>query len=68
MDPTTAVFDPTIESKEPGIAPQSKGKGTNDLGIVTLGRAPAAGWIACTMDAVFLMKPQYYDLVVDVTF
>jgi hypothetical protein len=25
------------------------------------------GWIACTTDALFLEKPQYYDLVIDLT-
>ncbi|KAH9054695.1 hypothetical protein EDB87DRAFT_1424980 [Lactarius vividus] len=25
------------------------------------------GWIACTTDAVFLEKPQYYGLVIDLT-
>ena len=68
MDPTTAVFDPKIESKEPGVTPQLKGKEINGLGVVTLERAPAAGWIACTTAAVFLMEPQYYDPVIDATF
>ena len=66
--PTTPIFDSTAEGKEPGVALQLKGKEINDLGIIALERAPAAGWIACTTDAVFLMKPQYYDLVIDVTF
>ena len=45
-----------------------KGNETNDLGMVTLERAPAVGWITSTTGAVFLMKPQYYDLVIVVTF
>ena len=67
VDPTTPVFDPMTEGKEPGIAPQLKGKGINDLGIVTLERAPAVGWISCMTDAVFLRTSQYYDLVIDWT-
>ena len=65
---TTPFFDPTTEDKEPGFAPQLKGKEINDLRILALERALAVGWIACTTDATFLMKPQYYDLVIDVTF
>ena len=56
------------EGKEPSVAPQLKGKGIIDLDFVMLERAQAAGWIPCVTDAVFLMKPQYYDLVIDVTF
>ncbi|KAF8264240.1 hypothetical protein EI94DRAFT_1738825 [Lactarius quietus] len=58
--------------------PQLKGKhkeGINVLGIVTLHdidmlereSQTGRGWIACTTDAVFLEKPQYYDLVIDLT-
>ena len=61
VDRTIPIFDPTTEGKEPGVTPQSKSKGVDDLGIVTLECKPAAGWIACRMDA-------YYDLVIDVTF
>ena len=68
MDPTTLGFDPTTEGKEPGAAPQLKGKGINDLSIVPLERAPTTGWIACKSDAAFPMKPPYYDLVIDLTF
>ena len=68
MDLTTPVFDPTTEGNELGFSPQFKGKGINGLGIVTLECAPAAGWIVCMTDAVFLMKREYYDLVIDVTF
>ncbi|THH12947.1 hypothetical protein EW146_g7222 [Bondarzewia mesenterica] len=53
-----------------------KGKhkeGVNVLGIVTLhdidklireGKS-GRGWIACTTDAIFLERPQYYDLIID---
>ncbi|KAH7912115.1 hypothetical protein BJ138DRAFT_1112646 [Hygrophoropsis aurantiaca] len=55
-----------------------KGKskeGINVLGMVTLsdldkmhheGKS-GRGWIACTTDAIFLEKPSYYDLVIDLT-
>ncbi|EGO22871.1 hypothetical protein SERLADRAFT_356865 [Serpula lacrymans var. lacrymans S7.9] len=48
---------------------------TNVLGMVTLsdldkltqeGKA-GRGWIACTTDAIFLEKPYYYDLLIDLT-
>ena len=35
VDPTTPTFDPATEGKEPGVAPQLKGKDINDLDIVT---------------------------------
>ncbi|KAH9954085.1 hypothetical protein BC827DRAFT_1262315 [Russula dissimulans] len=58
--------------------PRLKGKqkeGIDVLGVVTLhdiGRLEresetGRGWIACTTDAVFLEKPQYYDLIIDMT-
>jgi hypothetical protein len=62
-----------------GAAPQLlKGKhkeGINVLGAITLHdidmlereSRTGRGWIACTTDAVFLEKPQYYDLVIDMT-
>ncbi|KAJ2917273.1 hypothetical protein MD484_g3132, partial [Candolleomyces efflorescens] len=46
------------------------------LGMVTLhdllstkleDSEPGQGWIACTTDALFLEKPAYYDLVIDLT-
>ncbi|KAI0292962.1 hypothetical protein B0F90DRAFT_1811880 [Multifurca ochricompacta] len=64
-----------------GAIPQMVGlngkqkEGINVLGIVTLHdigvlereSTTGRGWIACTTDAVFLEKPQYYDLVIDMT-
>lgn len=58
--------------------PRLKGKhkeGINVLGVVTLHdigllereSTTGRGWIACTTDALFLEKPQYYDLVIDMT-
>ena len=68
----------TTEDEAPGVAPQLKGKhkeGINVLGIVTLHdidmlereSRTGRGWIACTTDALFLEKPQHYDLVIDLT-
>lgn len=37
--------------------------GTDDDG----GQPRTRGWIACTTDALFLEKPSYYDLLVDMT-
>ncbi|KZP12168.1 hypothetical protein FIBSPDRAFT_961595 [Athelia psychrophila] len=55
-----------------------KGKckeGIEVLGMVTLSDTDmlvsagktGRGWIACTTDAIFLEKPSYYDLVIDLT-
>lgn len=77
-DQTSPVSDPTTEGEGPGAAPQMKGKhkeGVNVLGSVTLHdidmlereSRTGRGWIACTTDAVFLEKPQHYDLVIDMT-
>ncbi|KAL5514141.1 hypothetical protein ACEPAG_2902 [Sanghuangporus baumii] len=59
------------EHQEPTEDPQSP----TVLGMVTLTDIPrleqlsstGKGWIACTTDAIFLEKPQYYDLVLDLT-
>lgn len=45
------------------------------LGMVTLSdlqrlereSESGRGWIACTTDAIFMEKPQYYDLIIDLT-
>ncbi|KAA1473316.1 hypothetical protein DENSPDRAFT_902320 [Dentipellis sp. KUC8613] len=50
-------------------------KGIKVLGMVTLHdirklaeeSADGRGWIACTTDALFLERPQYYDLIIDLT-
>ncbi|KAH9025915.1 hypothetical protein EDB84DRAFT_1611676, partial [Lactarius hengduanensis] len=68
----------TPAAQGPNAAPQLKGKhkeGINVLGSVTLHdidmlereSRTGRGWIACTTDAVFLEKPQYYDLLIDLT-
>ncbi|KAF8628176.1 hypothetical protein AX15_004057 [Amanita polypyramis BW_CC] len=51
------------------------GEGISVLGMVTLSdldrldaeSQTGQGWIACTTDALFLEKPQYYDLLIDLT-
>ncbi|KAI6015220.1 hypothetical protein F5J12DRAFT_816708 [Pisolithus orientalis] len=50
-------------------------EGITVLGMVTLSDLDkmhhegktGRGWIACTTDAIFLEKPSYYDLVIDLT-
>lgn len=39
----------------------------NDIGRLEAESATGRGWIACTTDALFMEKPQYYDLIVDLT-
>ncbi len=39
----------------------------NDLGRLEQESQTGRGWIACTTDAIFLEKPSYYDLLVDLT-
>lgn len=49
--------------------------GVKVLGVITLHdidrlreeSLDGRGWVACTTDAIFLEKPQYYDLLVDLT-
>jgi hypothetical protein len=49
--------------------------GVKILGVVTLHdldrlheeSMDGRGWVACTTDAIFLEKPQYYDLLLDLT-
>ncbi|KAM6499442.1 DUF2347 domain containing protein [Amanita muscaria] len=51
------------------------GEGISVLGMVTLSdldqlmteSQTGRGWIACTTDALFLEKPTYYDLLIDLT-
>ncbi|KAI9456040.1 hypothetical protein BJY52DRAFT_1213071 [Lactarius psammicola] len=72
--PTTAEG----EARPDGAVPRLKSKhkeGINVLGSVTLHDIDmlereshtGRGWIACTTDAVFLEKPQHYDLIIDLT-
>lgn len=56
------------------LSPKAK-DGVPLLGMVTLhdldrlekASGEGRGWIACTTDALFLERPQYYDLVVDLS-
>ena len=56
------------------MSPKAK-DGVPVLGMVTLhdldrlesASGEGRGWIACTTDALFLERPQYYDLVIDLT-
>lgn len=49
--------------------------GVKVLGVVTLHdldrlkeeSVDGRGWVACTTDAIFLEKPEYYDLLIDLT-
>ena len=39
----------------------------NDITSLEAESATGRGWIACTTDALFMEKPQYYDLIIDLT-
>ena len=39
----------------------------NDLQRLERESATGQGWIACTTDALFMERPQYYDLIIDLT-
>ena len=39
----------------------------NDLERLERESATGRGWIACTTDALFMERPQYYDLIIDLT-
>ncbi|KAI0791253.1 hypothetical protein C8Q75DRAFT_805607 [Abortiporus biennis] len=39
----------------------------NDLDRLTREDKSGRGWVACTTDALFLERPQYYDLLIDLT-
>ncbi|TCD60991.1 hypothetical protein EIP91_009181 [Steccherinum ochraceum] len=39
----------------------------NDIDKLQAESATGRGWIACTTDAIYLEKPTYYDLVIDLT-
>lgn len=39
----------------------------NDISRLEAESATGRGWIACTTDALFMEKPQYYDLIIDLT-
>jgi hypothetical protein len=73
-----AAADMCYEAQVTTDGSQLKGRNkdpTSVLGMVTLtdlDRLKAEsqtgrGWIACTTDAIFLEKPSYYDLIIDLT-
>ncbi|KAF9220600.1 hypothetical protein BS17DRAFT_786803 [Gyrodon lividus] len=77
LDPSLLTSDGT-EDPSSWYRTRLNGKskeGIKVLGMVTLsdldkmhheGKS-GRGWIACTTDAIFLEKPSYYDLVIDLT-
>ncbi|KAH6918331.1 hypothetical protein BKA70DRAFT_13308 [Coprinopsis sp. MPI-PUGE-AT-0042] len=72
--------DSLSEEEEMAMPPQHKGP-VRVLGMLTLNDLvqdqkrgllenkidEGSGWVACTTDALFLEKPQYYDLLIDLT-
>ncbi|KIK65185.1 hypothetical protein GYMLUDRAFT_56608 [Collybiopsis luxurians FD-317 M1] len=58
-----------------GRLPGKSREGINVLGMITLSDVDrlqaegntGRGWIACTTDAIFLERPSYYDLLIDLT-
>lgn len=64
------------EDDEEGSPQRLKGKNTagvkvlgmvtlNDIDKLNLESKSGRGWIACTTDSIFLDKPSYYDLIID---
>lgn len=64
------------EDDEEGSPQRLKGKNTagvkvlgmvtlNDMDKLNLESKSGRGWIACTTDSIFLDKPSYYDLIID---
>ena len=72
--PSTSAADIGASASTSRLKGKSK-EPVKILGVVTLhdlDRLEAEsktgrGWIACTTDAIFLEKPAYYDLVIDLT-
>jgi hypothetical protein len=64
----------TPDLSQPSLRAKQR-EGVLVLGMVTLhdldkiqrASDDGRGWVACTTDALFLERPQYYDLVVDLT-
>ncbi|EPQ53118.1 hypothetical protein GLOTRDRAFT_140044 [Gloeophyllum trabeum ATCC 11539] len=67
--------DVDTEGDRPGRLRGRCREGVKVLGMVTLNdldklhqeSQTGRGWIACTTDAIFLEKPSYYDLIIDLT-
>ena len=74
LDEPSSLSFPSSSSVKGKLSNESK-SGVKVLGVVTLHdldrlteeSLDGRGWIACTTDAIFLEKPQYYDLLVDLT-
>ncbi|XP_006456441.1 hypothetical protein AGABI2DRAFT_188379 [Agaricus bisporus var. bisporus H97] len=73
-----AAADMCYEAQVTADGSQLKGRNKDPtlvLGMVTLTdldrlhaeSQTGRGWIACTTDAIFLEKPSYYDLIIDLT-
>ncbi|KAF8224903.1 hypothetical protein L208DRAFT_1308524 [Tricholoma matsutake] len=70
--------DASSDSRNSPLPPRLKARcreSINVLGMITLNDTDrlrsetqhGRGWIACTTDAMFLEKPSYYDLLIDLT-
>ncbi|KZT30142.1 hypothetical protein NEOLEDRAFT_1153479 [Neolentinus lepideus HHB14362 ss-1] len=67
--------DSGIDGDRPRRLKGKNREGVKVLGMVTLNDLDklhqegqtGRGWIACTTDAIFLEKPSYYDLIIDLT-
>ncbi|KAF9074596.1 hypothetical protein BDP27DRAFT_1416010 [Rhodocollybia butyracea] len=67
-------YEQQVETGSNRLSGKSK-EGISVLGMITLSdvdRLEAVGktgrgWIACTTDAIFLERPSYYDLLIDLT-
>ncbi|KAF8556664.1 hypothetical protein OG21DRAFT_1495348 [Imleria badia] len=77
IDPS---FHTSEGTEDPSSWTRTRLKGKSKEGIKVLGMVTLSdldkmhhegktgrGWIACTTDAIFLEKPSYYDLVIDLT-
>lgn len=77
LDPSLLTSEGT---EDPSSWTRTRLKGKSKEGIKVLGMVTLSdldkmhhegktgrGWVACTTDAIFLEKPSYYDLVIDLT-
>ncbi|CAA7264584.1 unnamed protein product [Cyclocybe aegerita] len=71
-------FETQVDGSSSSSSARLKGKHKdpiNVLGMITLAdldrleieSLTGRGWIACTTDAIFMEKPSYYDLLIDLT-
>ncbi|KAJ3753991.1 hypothetical protein EV360DRAFT_87263 [Lentinula raphanica] len=67
-------YEQQVDSTSNRLPGKNKG-GIDVLGMITLSDVDrlqaesksGKGWIACTTDAIFLERPSYYDLLIDLT-